>query len=162
MTFHSIAVVDDKVENLQAASAAIAEMFPSSQVHLFSSAAEIIAALKAQSIEIDLVLTDLEMEDRHAGHRVAVEAWAWNIPATIITGGHGHGTDYVTISYPRQSLSMLNKATPRAWKAILQSVVSGDISSNGLLTAKSLGKRTVPNYEVGKVCAVVVTPTPFT
>jgi hypothetical protein len=151
-----IAVVDDLAENRHAASIAIMETIPNVSVLCFVSAEEAITALKSNSTLIDFVLTDMKMEDDKAGFRVALEAWAWNIPATIISGGHkGHGKEYVWLGYPFKTFPG-DKNDPEVWKQILEKVFSGNGFTNALFTALRLGKRAVPDYDFAVTCAQTV------
>ncbi len=154
-----IAVVDDLAENRHAATIAIMETLPNVSVLRFVSAEEAITVLKSNSSLIDLVLTDMKMEDDQAGFRVALEAWAWNIPVTIVSGGFkGHGKDYIRLGYPSETFPG-DKNDPEVWKLILEKVFSGDSNTNALLTALRLGKKAVPNYEFAVTCAQIVSMT---
>lgn len=156
--FENIAVVDDTAANREAAAKAIADIIPSATVHLFSSGSEIITALKNGSPKIDLVLTDMKMENEIAGYRVAIESWSWNVPATIISGGFKtHTTDQVVVGYPR-SYFYGEKDNPDVWKSILGKVFGGSATDNAILTAAKLGRRETPDYEHGKTCAAIVIP----
>jgi CheY-like chemotaxis protein len=151
-----IAIVDDHVENRNAATIAVFETLLNVSVLRFESAEEAIAALRSHASLIDLVLTDMEMEDDQAGYRVAHEAWAWNIPATIISGGHkGHGKEYVRLSYPTENFPG-DKKDPEVWKLILANVFSGDRINNALFTALHLGKKAKPDYGFAVTLAQVI------
>ena len=77
----NIAVVDDSEENRVAAANAIAEVLPSAHISMYSSATEFIRALgNNPTDEIDIVLSDMKMEDENAGQRVAAAAWSPNTP----------------------------------------------------------------------------------
>ena len=151
-----IAVVDDLVENRYAATIAVMETVPNVSVLCFKSAGEAIQALKSNASLIDLVLTDMKMEDEKAGYRVVHEAWAWNIPATIISGGYkDHGKECVQLSYPRKNFPG-NKNDPEVWRLILGKVFSGDHPNNALLMALHLGKRAEPDHEFAVTCAQII------
>ena len=154
--FENIAVADDSAANRDAAVKAIVDILPSATVHLFSSGGDIIAALKNGSPKIDLVLTDMKMEDEMAGYRVAVESWSRNIPATIISGGRKtHTTNQVVVGYPR-AYFYGEKDNPDIWKSALGTVFSGGVTDNAILMAAKIGRRETPDYEHGRTCAAVI------
>lgn len=154
----SVAVVDDLAENRLAAQKAIVEVLPNAEVWLFSSAKDAIAVIEAKSPEIDLVLSDLNMEDHLSGYRVACAAWSWNIPTVIVSGGiKTHTTDQVVVGYPSAHFHG-EKDDPSLWKKVLEVILSGDRTNNGIITALSLGKRTKPSAEYGQTCAAVSLP----
>lgn len=93
----TILVVDDKAENRAAAREAIREIFPEKTVMEASSAQEAKEIIANRANEIDLVLSDMQMEEVLSGFYVAFEAWSRYIPAVVVTAGDHHGS-YVTAS----------------------------------------------------------------
>ncbi len=150
----NFAVVDDAEENRNAAKQACTELYPQATIHQFSSGREFIKSLK-NGLDVDLVLSDMSMEERHSRYVVAIESWARGIPAVIVSGGINHGKDYVLVGYPELRLGG-TKNSPLVWGEILNHVLSQEESMNGVAFQLGQGvRRSVPDYNFGEVCAVV-------
>ena len=149
----NIAVVDDRKANRVAAAKAIAKVLPSARVRLYSSAAEFIAALEETNVsEIDLVLSDMKMEDEKAGYLVAVAAWSWNIPTFIVSGGQkDHGRDTVVVGsfLPQKGSFFGEKDDHLVWSKILGAVMK----NSWFRTAVSMGKFEARNAKYGEANA---------
>lgn len=165
-----IAIVDDLEENRQAGLEAIKHTFPSVKVILFSSAAEISAILGQENTpDVDLVFTDMDMEEEFLGFQVAQQALAWQIPCIPVSGGfQTHSTDQVIVggfeNHRAGEAEMIlgSKASTHTWKQIIQRVTTGDRRSNHVLKMLHYGKFTAPDYEYGETCAGVVCGSIFT
>jgi hypothetical protein len=154
----NIAIVDDKRENLVAAALAVIMTMPGTKIRTYLSGGEFVSALKAGGVDADLVVSDMNMEEKDSGYHLAVEAWAWNIPTTIVTGGHKtHTTDQVKLGYPRFEIHG-EKDDPEVWKKILEVIFQEDATSNGLMTALLIGRKKSPDWAYGKTCAAVTVP----
>ena len=152
----TVVVVDDCAENRTAAEKALLDFLPGVTVITFPSAKEFLEWFSVEGLVADLVLSDFSMETPDAGVSVAKSSYSKGIPATIITGGIGHGKPYVLLGYPKKMISG-SKENPDTWAKILTVVLGGDKSSNGLLTLLWLGKADRP-LDVATVCAITVTP----
>lgn|GEM_PF-5072855 len=158
MKVQNIAFVDDRRENLAAAVLAVLETMPGTKIRTYLSRREFVSALKAGEVDADLVVSDMDMETKDAGYHLAVDAWSWNIPTTIVTGGHKtHTTDQVKLGSPRFEIHG-EKDDPEVWKKILEVIFQGDGTSNALMTALSIGRKGAPDRDYGKTCAVVAVP----
>ncbi len=155
-----IAVVDDDPANRAAAIAAIKELLPHVAVVEFENGDSTITSINSPSNsnpQPDLVLSDMIMEDRHAGWRVATASWAWGIPATVISGGFkSHTEDLVRLGYPNCQPFSGEKTDPALWKRLLEVALSGEYHANALLMALKLGKSASPDIEKGETASVVV------
>lgn len=159
----NIAVVDDLTKNREGAVGAINEKLPGVVVHQFSSAREFLAALEGLVPKIDLVLSDMNMEDEDAGYRVVDAAWSWGIPATIVTAGmtnHDHRqVNGVFLRCPRATF-LGSKSDPMIWEEILEVIFSGVPITNAILAAlevvKVAGKKTQPDLKCGRACATAM------
>lgn len=159
----AIAVVDDMVQNRQAAISAINEKLPGVAVYQFSSATEFLAALNGLTSEIDLVLSDMNMEEEDSGYQVTCAAWSWGIPATIVTAGithHDHReAKGVFLRCPRETF-LGDKSDPIVWSRILDSIFSDRSADNSIITALRIigivGKKVQPDLEYGRVCAAAI------
>lgn len=156
----NIVIVDDREENRVAAAAGIVKVLPSANVRMYPSAAEFISSLGDNPTDdIDIVLSDMKMEDENAGRRVAIAAWSWNIPTVIVSGGgKDHGRSYIVVSFPLCGRIFGEKDQPQVWSDILFQVLK-----NGTIQrAVRWGKRITPDTEYGETCAsTLLTLAPF-
>src|SRR3989344_4304392 len=127
-----VAVVDDQPKNLAAAKLALEMKLPGVAVTCFSSEAEIILAIK-RGLDVELIISDMKMEDKHSGYRVAVAGWSLNIPTAVVSGGPDHGTHYVYLGYPYYRLPG-DKDQVELWCGIIEKLLGGDRHTNGILT----------------------------
>lgn len=142
-----IAIVDDLEENRSAAQIAVQNIFPDTEVRIFSSEKEIISAMQASNEipYIDLVLTDMSMEEKYSGVHVAQECATWFIPCIPVTGGvKTHTTDQVLAggAFPSESIIIHGeKDNYKVWEIILKKSLLEQDFSNALIKMLYYGKR---------------------
>ncbi len=142
-----IAIVDDLEENRSAAQIAVQNIFPDAKVRIFSSEKEIISAMQVSGKipNIDLVLTDMSMEDKYSGVRVAQECITWFIPCIPITGGiKTHTTDQVLAggAFPNESIIIHGeKDDYKVWEIVLRKSLLEQDFNNVLIKMLYYGKR---------------------
>lgn len=142
-----IAIVDDVEENRNAAQIAVKNIFPDTEVRIFSSEKEIISAMQASDEipDIDLVLSDMRMEDRYSGVHVAQECMTWFIPCIPVTGGiKTHTTDQILAggAFPNESIIIHGeKDDYKVWEIVLKKSLLEQDFSNALIKMLYYGKR---------------------
>lgn len=148
-----IAIIDDTPDNLKAGRDALKEIFPSAEVVEFSSAGEILRILKTGTSDIDLIFTDMAMEKETSGYDVSCEAWAWRIPCIPVSGGFKtHTTDQVVSKF---GFFYGEKDDKTIWLKIIKAMISINYHSNVVLKALYYGKSSTPDYQNGKIGAIV-------
>ena len=93
----NIAIVDDTPENLKAAVIAINEFLPNANISTFNSAADFFNEVGNDCPKFDFVISDMNMEEKHSGFKVACLCWSWMVPTIIVSGGFGHGKECVSV-----------------------------------------------------------------
>ncbi len=153
-------MVDDHVPNLNAAEAAIRELLPETTVHKFTTPDAVIEALNTGAPPIDVVFSDMVMHgDRLTGHKIACVSWSWNIPATVVSGGHkGHGHNIVHVGQPDMMLEG-DKDDPEVWKKIIENVLVDMKPYNGIVMAlRFIPRLQAPDRQHGETCAIACIP----
>lgn len=146
----NIMIVDCKAENIQAATEAIYNLFPSAEVQTFTSPDEAIIALRDKSPKPDIVFSGIDMESK-AGYYISSEALAWNIPVVeILEEAGGVSLSSFNIFFEG------NKNNPETWRSILWIVFSGDEKDNPILFALNHGKKQAADYVFGKGCTELI------
>jgi len=155
-----IAVVDDLPENREAGAEALKEIFPSAEVVVYASAKEIITELKKGVSDIDLIFTDMNMEEKDSGFKVATESWGWMIPCIPVSGGiKTHTTDQVAVGSDGQGNIHIHgeKSEKSIWiEVIRKSIHEKDFSASGVIKALYYGKRSEADYGFGRASAVAM------
>lgn len=150
-----ISVVDDLQENRQAAAIALEKVFPTAEVLTYSSTAEIIIHLYSKP-DIDLIFSDMKMEEQNSGFKVACAALAWQVPCVIVSGGiKSHSVDQVAVGGGFTSNIYGEKSDSRVWEKIITSVVEKEYRVNTVMKMLHYGKKDFPHYKYGRVCAAI-------
>jgi CheY-like chemotaxis protein len=142
-----VAIADDMEENRSAAVSAAQEIFPDAEVRTYSAASEIISAMRESGgiPDIDLVLTDMNMEEELSGLKVAQECATWWIPCIPVTGGiKTHTTDQVRAGggYPNEDIVIHGeKDDPEIWKFVLRKALLEQEFGSAIIKILYYGKR---------------------
>ena len=83
----TIAIIDDNPENLKAATTAVSEFLPNTTIFTFNSATDFFNEIGSERPRFDFVISDMNMEERHSGFKVACLCWSWMVPTVIVSGG---------------------------------------------------------------------------
>ena len=134
LAISTVLIVDDKPKNLLAAKEALQDIFPAIKTLEAASAVQAIEIIANQGTEIDLVLSDMEMEELLSGFYVAFEAWSNYIPTVVVTAGDHHGAYVVASSWsnPKDDGSTLYHIKPaqkddkEVWKKIIRGIEKND------------------------------------
>jgi len=146
-----IVVVDDAEENLNAISKVAADC-PGVNWVFLDNGAEAIKFINEKHREIDLLITDRQMETTDAGLEVLGHAYSFLIPTVIVSGGFHHAGKMHVRIYPiienppcgRLPDDMF-KDNPETWRLILDKIIlSLDPQSGGILYAASLAHKEKP------------------
>lgn len=161
---NTVLVVDDKAENRAAAKQAFLKIFPEKIVLEASSAQEAKEAIINHASEIDLVMSDMQMEETLSGFYVAFEAWSRYIPAVVVTAGDHHGS-YVTASSfcnPEENGGLYHAKPARKddceiWKNIIRGIEkNNNLSLRVALAArKESPEKVFYSQEAGEILARV-------
>ena len=125
LNIRTILIVDDGEENLQAARE-LADLLPSLNFEFCASGSEAIALLSCRCEEIDLILTDLEMESKTAGLDVLQFAWTNLVPAIVVSGGFMHQNRQNVLAFPDLGGFEGEKTNVTVWSEMLLRLVNQD------------------------------------
>lgn len=149
---NSVAIVDDDPLNLEAAVIAFSEIFPGINISTFNSSSEFFEAVGESCPNFDIIFTDMNMEEKKSGFKVARLGWSWFIPTVIVSGGISHGMDYVSVGYFHIQLGG-SKNMPNIWKAIIKSVLNG-ANNNPVTISLNTSNKFIADQDLGEVGAI--------
>ena len=129
----NILIVDDKSENLSAASS----YFSSIGIEYEECNSATSAIKKLNEKTYDLVITDLQMETPNAGEEVIKEAGAHFTHSYILTGGTDHGKDNVLI-LPIGHYIRGSKKDDGIWAEIFETILGNHKKSQEYLKVKQI------------------------
>ena len=120
-----IIIADDMSDNLDAAKQ-FADNLPYVNFEFYERGDLIIAQIPDRYKEIDLILTDRQMESNDAGLDVAEAAWEYLIPTFVCTGGYQHqNLPVVKVEPSRLSLpDGMDKDDPALWEKTLEGILN--------------------------------------
>jgi len=125
--FGRIAIADDSKENLDAARQ-LEKRLPEVNFEFYERGDLLVAQIPTRYKELDLILTDRQMETDDAGLDVVETAWEHLVPAVICSGGYQHAdTPRVRIAPQIKGFSLpdgMLKDNPDTWYKILEGVVN--------------------------------------
>ena len=119
-----VLVVDDRKENIEAAKIAFSDL--NLNVVYASSAKEAMGIIEEKAF-FDLVISDLEMEEKESGKDVVKRGWEYLTPSFIATGRKyesertdNHGADTFI---PKIGIVIGKKNNPMVWRNIYKKIV---------------------------------------
>lgn len=150
-----VVVVDDAEENLKAIRQVAADCPNINWVFLDSGEAAM-EFINEKHREIDLLITDRQMETPDAGLVVLGYAYSFLIPAVIVSGGFQHAGKMHTRIYPLSGEDPCGrypddmfKDNPETWIMILDDIIMAlHPKSGGILAAASLAHKEKGNAPV--------------
>jgi len=118
-----ILIVDDKLENINAAKVAVAKIGLSNATYA-SSAKEamemIVTTYEINKAFFNLVISDLEMEEKESGMRVMIKSSEYLALTFIVTERDGEGHGMNTRIEPIRGSIRGKKNNPTVWQEIFQ------------------------------------------
>jgi len=157
LNIKSIAIVAYSREIRKVGAEALQEYFPSAKVSEYFSEKDIMSSLKNSCpSDIDLIFTDMSMEESLSGYYVALESWAWNIPCIpVFEMLKPHATEDHAQVYIAgfQEPIYGTKKNKNTWLEIIRIVMEKEYKKNTILKTLDSPKNTTPNYDRGKIVA---------
>ncbi|MCA9497487.1 MAG: hypothetical protein KC589_11190 [Nanoarchaeota archaeon] len=89
LNFNRIAIADDLLENLVAAKEFTSNL-NEIQFEFYDNGQDLISQILGNYKNLDLILTDRNMETKDSGLDVIETAWNYLVPAYIVSGGYSH------------------------------------------------------------------------
>lgn len=161
--FERIVIVDDADENICAARE-LEKRLQGIQFEFYQRGDLLVAQIPDRYQELDLILTDRQMETNDAGLEVVEEAWKYHVPAFVCSGGYQHRNQpRLRIAPPVKGFILADgmiKDNPETWYQILEGIVNDATGENGsflqsVLRAKKAGA-IVPDYVAAEMSRSVV------
>jgi CheY-like chemotaxis protein len=142
--FGRIAIADDSQENINAARR-LEKRFRGISFEYYQRGDSLAAQIPHRYQEIDLILTDREMETKDAGLDVIETAWKYQVPAFVCSGGYHHaGQPRLRIAPALKGFTLpdgLLKDNPEAWYRILEGIANDATEESTSLLAYVLRAR---------------------
>lgn len=142
--FERIVVADDTEENIYAAMEA-GKRLPGIQFEFYQEGDLLVAQIPNRYQELDLILTDRQMETDDAGLDVVETAWKYHVPAFVCSGGYQHrGKPRLRIAPAVKGLAPADgmlKDNPDTWYQILEGIVNDATGEDGSLLQSVLRAR---------------------
>lgn len=132
--FDRIAIVDDALENISAAKKAC-ERLSGIDFIFCQSAAEIISVISEDANSIDLIITDLQMEEDQSGLEVVEAGFNRGIFVVVASGGYQHNNMPMVRLSPDILLAHEGaKDSPDTWLNIFDAIITASQKTSVLKT----------------------------
>ena|SRR3989344_394593 len=160
--FNRIVIADDVEENILAAQE-LEKRLPGIAFEFHRRGDVLVAQIPERYKEIDLIITDRQMETPDVGLDVIEAAWSYHLPAFVCSGGYQHrGKPLIRVGPPIKSNLLgkeyifpegMTKKDPDMWSMLLEAIIEDttgktDSQLKSVLMAKKCGVD-IPQKTVG-------------
>ncbi len=163
LKFNHIIIVDNTQANIDAAKIAISDLL-GIDFTFYNSARDVLQAISRNPDDIDLIITDMSMEENMSGLNVVEAGFNQIIPVIVVSGGFQHANSSQIRLSPDIRPSALNgdKRLPKTWKEILNTIVASACVGSvlkGFIMARDAGMKPQNSediFSLGKHAKLVV------